>query len=122
MKNPFSREAPVRRVTFHPVADVAALNAVFAGAADAPVALLLHDPWCPISASAYEEVEAVDGDVFIVDVSEQHDVSKAVEQLTGVRHQSPQMFVLKAGAPLWHASHGRITEAAVSAALEAANG
>ena len=117
MKNPFSRETPVRRATFHPVADIAALEKVLAAAADAPVALLLHDPWCPISACAYEEVEAVDSDVFIVDVSEQHDISRAVEQLTGVRHQSPQMFVLKAGTPLWHASHGRITEAAVSAAL-----
>ena len=80
--------------------------------------LFLHDPWCPISEGAYEEMERVDADIHLVDVSQRNGFSQAVQAATGVRHESPQVILLDAGEATWHASHGLITRASVSAALD----
>jgi bacillithiol system protein YtxJ len=69
---------------------------------------------------AYEEMERVDAEVHVVDVSEQRTLSKDVQARTGIRHESPQVFVMAGGAVQWHASHGRIRKDAVGDAIQQA--
>lgn len=113
------------RVVFREVQDDGLVEGLFDGRDSDPAVLFLHDPWCPISRRAYAEVEEVDATVLLLDVSAQRRLSKVVEEQTGVRHESPQLFVLVGGKPDWHASHGRITadavETAISAALDASS-
>ena len=117
-RQPESANVPARAPTsFVPVATRHELAALLAE--PGPVALFLHDPWCPISRRAKGELNALGTDLPTIDVSRQHDLSNEVERRTGVRHESPQLFVLTGGRTTWHASHGRITAAALDEALRA---
>ena len=104
---------------FAPVPDRAALDALFAESRRAPILLYLHDPFCGISARAHRELAQLPPPVHLVDVARQHDLSRAIAQRTGVRHESPQVFVLRDGRAAWSASHHTITAAAVSLAVAA---
>lgn len=81
-----------------------------------PVMLMKHSTRCPISAGAHDEfmkhakVEALPGVRYArVLVVEHRPVSNAVAEDTGVKHESPQVLLLKNGTSIWAASHGRIT-------------
>ena len=80
-----------------------------------PVAVLYkHSPLCGVSSWARRQVlrfasKHPDAEVFQIDVIRSPDVSDAVEELLGVRHQSPQAFLVRRGAPAWTGSHGSIT-------------
>lgn len=101
---------------FLPIRDVEALDALLM---EPGVALLfLHDPGCPISRVAYREMEQLGGDVPLVDVRFAQDVSRTIATRTGIRHESPQVIVLRDGAPVWSASHYGITTNDVRAARD----
>ncbi len=107
---------------FATVSGPEALDALFERSADGPVVLFLHDYYCPVSFAAYDEMVDVTGDIALIDVSAQKDLSKAVEKRTRVRHQSPQVIILGDGEPKWAASHYSITAADVTDAIaEVAN-
>jgi bacillithiol system protein YtxJ len=63
--------------------------------------LFKHSTTCPISAQAAEEVRAmrVDLPVYWVNVREQRDLSTWVAATYGVRHESPQLILLRGGRP-----------------------
>ena len=116
--------APARRVSggtvatrFVPVPDLAALDDLLPRAG---VVLFLHAPRCRISRRAYDQVARLGGEVALVDVSRDHAVKQALAARTGVRHESPQVIVLRGGRPIWSASHRAITAAAVARARDAA--
>lgn len=111
------KDAGSSRAKFVPIPDTEAFNALFNRPADEPVVLFLHDPWCPISADAEDEMRATGLEVHLLDVSTQHELKKLTAQLTGVKHESPQVFILREGRPTWNASHRRIrTKAVIEAA------
>src|SRR3954465_9858864 len=99
---------------FTPISDTAALDPLFAASDEHPVIIFKHDPYCPISARAYQEMAHLDGDVAIIDVANDKDVARAVTERTGVRHESPQVIVVRDGKAVWSASHHRITADGVS--------
>lgn len=93
---------------FIPITDIDALNAFFAASAERPVILFKHDPYCSISARAYREMANVADDVAIIDVANDEEVKHAVTRRTGIRHESPQVIVVRDGKAVWSASHFRI--------------
>ncbi len=103
---------------FVPVPDLDALDDWLprAGA----VVLFLHAPHCGISIRAYAEMAVLGGEVALVNVARDYAVKRAIEQRTGVRHESPQVLVLRRGLPVWSASHFAITAAAVARACREA--
>jgi bacillithiol system protein YtxJ len=103
--------------TFIPVPDMAALDEWFARSAAHAVVLFLHDPGCPVSAAAYRQMRQVEGEIPLIDVRFARQISCSVEARTGVRHESPQVIVLRRGHAAWSASHYAITAAAVEQAL-----
>ncbi len=105
---------------FVPVAKVTALEGLFARSSDAPVVLFLHDGGCPISARAYREMVQLGGEVPLIDVRRSKTLSRAIEDRTGVRHESPQVIVLRDGRAVWSASHATITTDAVEDAVREA--
>ena len=82
------------------------------------VVLFLFDPYCPINLDAREELESLGLDVHMIDVARRHRLGMEVQLATGVRHQSPQVLVLRGREAVWHASHRGITADAVREALE----
>jgi bacillithiol system protein YtxJ len=101
---------------FTTIADLAALDAAFAESHSNAVILFNHDPYCPISAAAFDEMRGVTGDVRMIDVSRLRDITRELAQRTGVGHESPQVIVLRDAEAAWSASHFRITVDAVATA------
>jgi bacillithiol system protein YtxJ len=102
---------------FMPVSDSAELETLFALSHERPVVLFKHSLTCPISSAAYQEMSGFEGDVSLIVVQRSREVSREVEQLTGIRHESPQAIILRNGQAVWNASHWRITRTAVEDAL-----
>jgi len=102
---------------FAPVDDEAALDALIDESREHPVLLFNYDPYCGVNAAVRRDVVTLDADVSVVDVDANHDLGQAVARKTGVRHESPQMILLKDGKAVWSASHFSITANAVRAAL-----
>ena len=87
--------------------------------ADQPTWLLKHSTACPISHGALAEFERYVADhpdepAAIVVIQRHRPVSHHVAERLGVRHESPQLFLVQNGAALWHASHGGITATAMA--------
>jgi bacillithiol system protein YtxJ len=80
------------------------------------VILFNHDPHCPISARAFSQIEQLDDDIMLVDVSREKALTREIQSRTGVRHESPQVIILRDGQPAWTASHFQITAQAVQTA------
>ncbi len=123
MTNPDQAQGTHAEAGFTPLADVAALDAALARSQEAPVLIFLNDPYCPISRHAWGEMQRLPQesltDAYLVDVSRQHDVKRAVAEKTAVRHESPQAIVLRQGKAVWDASHFAITAKEVSTTLAA---
>lgn len=103
---------------FVEVADLTRLDQLFAASSEGTVVLFLHDPYCPISARAHKRVSEAGGEINLIDVSRQHDLSDAVQSRTGVRHESPQALVLRDAKAVWYASHGGVTTQGLSTARD----
>jgi monothiol bacilliredoxin len=80
--------------------------------------LFKHSTTCPISAAARTEVEAYEkahprDDIGLLLVLENRPASERAATVLGVKHESPQIFLLRNGKVLWHASHGEVTQSAM---------
>jgi len=78
--------------------------------------LLKHSRACPVSAAAYAEVQAYERtharDAFgLIVVQDHRAASDRVADAFKVKHETPQLFLVKDGKPVWHASHGGVTQA-----------
>lgn len=102
---------------FVPVDDDAALDGLIEQSRGRPVLLFNYDPYCGVNAAVRREVVTLDADVAVVDVDANHDLGQSVAKKTGIRHESPQMILLRDGKAVWSASHFSITAGAVRAAL-----
>lgn len=83
-----------------------------------------HSYACDLSHMAIAEVEAFvranpDMPVWLVDVIAQRSFARAIESVTGVQHESPQMLLVRDGVVVWHASHRRVTQRAILEAWDA---
>jgi bacillithiol system protein YtxJ len=83
-----------------------------------PVILFKHSLTCPLSATAYREMEQLDDEVHLVVVQRAPAVSREVESKTGVRHESPQVIVLRNGKAVWTTSHWNVKADAVAATVK----
>lgn len=85
-----------------------------------PVAVLYkHSPLCGLSDIAAREIRSfLDVEprvpVYLIDVIRARPISREVERRLSVRHESPQAFVLRQGAVVWHGSHRAVTADALT--------
>ena len=90
-----------------------------------PQVILKHSPRCGTSffvkngLDSIKKEESSNADFHLVDVIRNRSVSMYLAEKLGIRHESPQAFVLKEGEVSWHGSHHRVNEARI---LEAVNG
>jgi bacillithiol system protein YtxJ len=83
-----------------------------------PVIVFKHSNTCGVSSRAYREMEKVDERVNILEVQTAREISRELENLTGVRHETPQVIVLRDGKAVWNASHFEVTANGVTKALQ----
>ena len=102
-----------------PVRDAQELERAF----EEPWALVFkHSTRCPVSTAAHREMAEFrrrhpGAAVYVVHVVEQRELSKALSERTGIRHESPQAIVLVAGSVTWCDSHEGVTAEALEALL-----
>ena len=113
------------RVTeFQPLTSANALDAAIDRSRTTPIILFKHSQTCGVSHMA--RAGLVEGDlpapVFEVVVQRDRPLSDAIASRLGVRHESPQVFVLANGAVTWHSSHAGVTAGRVSEAWRKAAG
>ena len=94
------------------------LDALIAESDVRPVFLFKHSDTCGISADVLEQLETVNGDVHIVTVQTERALSNSIAEKLGIRHASPQAFVLKNGVPTYHATHYGIDPVEISNKLK----
>lgn len=102
---------------FIPVTDAQELEELFARSHSQPVILFKHSTTCPISAAAYQQMSRSGGAISLVVVQRARDISRQIETLTGVRHESPQAIILRNGRAVWSAAHWDVTADALKNAL-----
>ena len=93
---------------------IPALDALLETSKQRPVWVFKHSLTCGTSSFAWAEfrrfaTEQDDGAVYaIIEVQNARAVSNALAERTGVRHQSPQVLLLRDCQVTWHASHYQI--------------
>ena len=91
------------------------------------VLIFKNSPSCGISRHARGHLEnyAANCDcpveIYIVDVINERPLSKKIETITGIRHESPQAILLENGTVTWHDSHYHITAQEIKQAVENQN-
>ena len=103
---------------FLEIDDRAALDNLLTDSKQKPVIVFKHSNACSISSRAYREMEKVEADVNILVVQSAREVSRELANLTGVRHETPQVIVLRDGKAVWNASHFDVQASAGAKALE----
>lgn len=83
-----------------------------------PIVIFKHSTACGISSAAYREMEKLEEPVNLLEVQSARDVSRELAAMTGIRHETPQVIVLKDGKAVWDASHFDVKAGAVREALE----
>jgi bacillithiol system protein YtxJ len=104
---------------FLTVTDTEELDDLITSSKDKIVVIFKHSNSCPISAAAYREMEELDSEISLIDVQRAREVSRELAQITGVRHESPQVIVLRDGKAVWNASHYDVKARAVEKAVKA---
>ncbi|NJM94088.1 MAG: bacillithiol system redox-active protein YtxJ [Cytophagales bacterium] len=81
-----------------------------------PVLVFKHSTTCPVSAMAYDrmmrgwnEEEMKEVRPYYLDLLRFREVSNGVADAFGVKHESPQVLLLKDGRCIYHTSHMGIT-------------
>ncbi len=91
-----------------------------------PLLLFKHSRTCGTSMQAFEELEAFLADAdprltcALVTIQTDRAVSDHIASRFGLRHQSPQAILVRAGEVAWTASHFRITAEALARAVREA--
>ena len=103
---------------FFEIDDRAALENLLTDSQQKPVIVFKHSNACSISARAYREMEKLQAPVNILVVQSAREISRELANLTGVRHETPQVIVLRDGKAVWNASHFDVQAGAVTEAVE----
>lgn len=106
------------------IASVEEWKEIFERSQEKPALILKHSTTCPVSANALKEYEDYikkgrdDIDYVLVKVIESRPVSNQIAEDTHVKHESPQIILLKKKFPEWNASHWSVTVEHISAVLD----
>ncbi|WP_153731162.1 bacillithiol system redox-active protein YtxJ [Sporosarcina obsidiansis] len=87
---------------------------------EVPVLLMKHSSTCPISSAAFNAYHHVETDLpkYYLVVQKSRPLSREIEQDMQIRHESPQLFLLKDGKVVWQATHYSIREPAITQAIQ----
>lgn len=84
-----------------------------------PFLLFKFSMICQSSLSAMKELQALNTELpkYIVIVQEDRLVSNTIEKDLGVKHESPQLLILKGEKGIWQATHYKIKKSLVNEAI-----
>jgi bacillithiol system protein YtxJ len=101
----------------------AEFDAALSESFERPLVLLKHSEWCNLSQSAIAvargelETWAKEVGCRIVVVQNHRALSDTIARRLGIRHETPQVVVIRNGHITWHAAHFEITTDALRRAI-----
>jgi bacillithiol system protein YtxJ len=107
------------------LSDLDMLEAAIAESLERPVLLFKHSRSCGISCEAFDELQAhvaehagtASVSYKVITVQSHRRLSDSATERFGIRHETPQVILLKDGRAVWNASHFRITADALTRAI-----
>jgi bacillithiol system protein YtxJ len=80
---------------------------------------LKHSITCPISKGGYDEFEKFSNEhphipAYFLHVQDARPLSDYIAEKLGIKHESPQVFIINKKKVKWHASHWNITSKAIA--------
>lgn len=84
------------------------------------IAIFKHSTRCPISARAWNQMQLIENKwkttvIFVgVDVIDKRSISQKIATIFNIRHESPQVLVVRNGNCIYDRSHFQITESEFS--------
>jgi len=90
------------------------LNEIIVESRSKPVIIYKHSTRCGLSTVAYQRLQngldklTPQASLYYLDLIQYREVSAKVSEIFGVRHQSPQVLIIKNGAAAYMASHHEI--------------
>ncbi len=96
---------------------------VFQSSNSAPQIILKHSNSCGTSYFAKKNVESLKeeelqgGSIHLIDVIRSRPISIYLADKVSIRHESPQVFVIRNGKVVWSASHGGVNARNIVQAL-----
>jgi bacillithiol system protein YtxJ len=106
-----------------PLTSIEDLETALAESTERPVLLFKHSHTCGISAMAFEAIEAHLADrpfpicYGLVTVQTDRHISDEITKRLGVRHETPQVILVRDGEVRWSASHFHVNAKEVEEAL-----
>ena|SRR5690625_3653812 len=92
------------------ITSIEAWRELLEGSKDEPCLLLKYSMTCLSSLSAMKEMRKLETElpIYIVIVQQDRLVSNTIEKDREVKHESPQLLILKGGKGVWQATHHKI--------------
>lgn len=94
-----------------------------------PVVIFKHSTRCGISSMAlnrlersWKDEEMKEVDAYFLDLIQHRDLSQAVAQMYDIRHESPQLLLIKDGTCIYHSSHMEVSYQALKDQLSSKAG
>ena len=108
-----SNEERHSNVNWVPLSDLKQLDEIIAESFERPVIIFKHSTTCGISRMAFKQFEnAFDLNdkvtSYYLDLLTYRMISNEVATRFGIRHESPQLLLIKDGKCVYHVSHGAI--------------
>ncbi len=107
--------AAEKEVKWTPLESTLQLENLIQRSADRPQLLFKNSVTCGISSIVRRSLESnltgltEEADLFLLQVQYHRELSTTVAETFGVRHETPQLLVIREGEVVSHASHGGIT-------------
>ena len=104
-----------------PLTELSELDSIIARSHIQPVAIFKHSTRCSISGMVKRAIERdwnlSDSElpIYYLDLLEYRPISDSIAQRLSVRHESPQLILIRDGKATYHAAHSEIDVAEMSA-------
>lgn len=105
----------IQKVPWHPLTDSSQLEDLKKESNDLPVAIFKHSTTCGISKMVlrkfereYDIPQEAEVKLYFLDLLANRDLSNTIAEKFGVRHESPQMIILKNEQVVHNSSHQAI--------------
>lgn len=110
----------ILEVNWHPLTRLEQLDEIDKESKEQPVAIFKHSTSCGISNMVLRRFESAikkEGEgvtkLYFLDLLSNREISNAIAQKWGVRHESPQLLLIRSEKVVDHASHAAISAATV---------
>jgi bacillithiol system protein YtxJ len=97
-----------------PISGIDNIDAILQASSEKPQLIYKHSHRCSVCILAKEELEGIadqvldSSDLYMINVIHQRDLSNAIASTFDVRHESPQVIIIKDGEVAWKGSHWAI--------------